>query len=179
MRIFFLLLAVMACSLSSAAPVVGKTYGLKLVDVDGRTLSTADRVVTVLVLATRATLDKARQVGDRIPERCLGNPNYRMVTVVQFGKTRTRMMQYLLTASVRHRLDSEAARLQTRYKAKGLSGDPRTDLHAVADFNDEIAAQLNLQPAPDFQVLIFSRDGALLRDWTTVPGVEDLAAAIP
>ena len=172
------LLVVIAFSPMAASPTVGKTYSLKLVDVDGRTLSTADGVVTVLVLTKRANLDKARQVGDRIPERCLGNPHYRMITVINFGN-RTRMMQYLLTASVRHGLDSEAIRLQARYKAKGLGRDARTDIHAVADFNEQTATQLGLQPAPEFGVLILSGDGKLVHEWTTVPSSEELAAAIP
>ena len=178
-RFFFcFLLMTAAWSLNIAAPNTGKIFSLKLDDVDGRTLSTADGVVTVLVLTTRANLDKAREVGDRVPERCLGNPKYRMVSIIQFGN-RTRMMQYLLSASVRHRLDSEAIRVQARYKAKGLSGDARTDIHAVADFNGQTAAQLGLQPAPEFDVLILSGDGKLVHEWTTVPSSEELAAAIP
>src|SRR4029077_9964601 len=104
---------------------------------------------------------------------------YRMVTVVQFGKTRTSMMQYLFTASVRRRLNSEAVQLQAKYKAKGISGNARADIHAVTDFNGQTAARFDLQPSPEFRVLVLSRDGTLLRDWTTVPGAEELAAAIP
>jgi len=148
-------------------------------DVDGRTLSTSDNIVTVLVLTTRTNLGKAREVGDRIPERCLGNPHYRMITVIQFGNTRTTLMQYLLKASVRHGLDAEAARLKARYMAKGLSRDARGDIYAVADFNGQTAAQLGLQPSPEFRVLILSGDGTLLRDWTHAPSAEELAAALP
>src|ERR1043165_9486500 len=80
---------ILAWSITAGSPVIGKAYSLKLMDVDGRTLSTSDNIVTVLVLTTRTNLGKAREVGDRIPERCLGNPHYRMITVIQFGNTRT------------------------------------------------------------------------------------------
>ena len=174
----FILMTV-ACSICSASPAIGKIYSVKLLDVDGRTLSTVDKVVTVLVLTTRANLDKARQIGDRIPERCLGNPNYRMITVIEFGNIRTRVMQYLLSASVRRGLDSEAERLKTRYIAKGVNRDARTDIYAVADFNGHTAAQLDLQPSPEFRVLLLSREGALMRDWTKVPSAEEVATALP
>ena len=173
------LLVVTAYSTIAASPSIGKVYSLKLLDVDGRNLSTGEGVVTVLVIATRANLDKAREVGDRIPERCLGNPGYRMITVIGFGKTRTRMMQYLLSAAVRHGLDSEAARLKTRYLAKGINRNPRSDLYAVADFNDHLAAELDLSPSTQFQVLVLSRDGTLIREWTNAPSAEELAAALP
>ena len=172
------LLVVIAFSRMAASPTIGKVYSLKFTDVDGRSLSTADGAVTVLVIANRANLAKAQEVGDRIPERCLGNPHYRMITVIDFGN-RTRMMQYLLTASVRHRLDSAATRLQPRYQAKGINRNPRGDLSAVADFSWRIAVELGLQSSTEFQVLVLSREGTLLHDWTDVPSAEDLAAAIP
>ena len=132
----------------------------------------------MLVLTTRPNLEKAREVGDRIPDRCLGNPICRMITVIQFGN-RTRVMQYLLSASVRHGLDSEAKRLQKRYMAKGLSRDARSDIYAVADFNGQTAAQLDLQSSTEFQVLVLAHDGTLVRAWTSVPSAEELAAALP
>lgn len=88
-------------------------------------------------------------------------------------------MQYLLSASVRRGADSEAKRLQTRYIAKGLSRDARRDIYAVADFNGQTAAQLDLQSSPEFRVLILSGDGVLMHNWTNVPSAEELAAALP
>ena len=46
----------------------GTTYSLSFVDIDGTKLSTADGHVTVLVLATTADWEKARAVGERVPD---------------------------------------------------------------------------------------------------------------
>src|SRR5262249_39670551 len=46
----------------------GEIYSLGFVDIDGNKLSTADGHVTVLVLATTADWEKAREVGERIPD---------------------------------------------------------------------------------------------------------------
>jgi hypothetical protein len=178
MRIFLALLFV-SVSPAMASPVVGKTYTFKSIDVDGGTLTTSEHIVTVLVFSVRANLDKVRQVGDRIPERCLGNPKYRMITVIEFPNTRNRLMQYLLSSSVRHGLDLEAKRLRTRYAAKGVSRDPRGDVHAIADFNGQTAVQLDLQPSTQFEVLVLAANGGLISDWTTVPTAEQLSAALP
>jgi hypothetical protein len=160
--------------------VPGKVYPLKIVDVDGRTLSTSDGHVTVLVLADRGETDKARLVGDRIPERCLGNPIYRMITVIRFDNSWRRSMRFLSTAMIRRRLDAEAKRLKPRYAAKNVTRNPRDDVHAVADYNGEIASQLGLESAsPRFRLLVFGQDGALLGNWTNVPAAQELASTIP
>jgi hypothetical protein len=180
-RFFLIFLVLLSASIPSvAAPVIGKTYPLKLSEVDGRTLSTSDGVVTVLVLASRAELDKAREVGNRIPDRSLGNPNARMVTVVRFANTGSAAMRYVFTSLVRRGLDSEAKRLKKRYLAKGLTRDPRPDLHGVADFNGQTAAQLGLdRDSAQFRVMILSGKGELLRDWKAVPSAAELSAALP
>src|SRR6266436_7199691 len=72
-----------------AALSAGQIYKLNFTDVDGRTLSTSDGHVTVLVLTTTAEPEKARSVGDRVPDYCLGNPNYRMITVLNFKREYT------------------------------------------------------------------------------------------
>jgi hypothetical protein len=46
---------------------VGQIYALNFVDVDGRTLSTADGHISVVVLTTAADSEKARAVGDVLP----------------------------------------------------------------------------------------------------------------
>jgi hypothetical protein len=175
-----ILLAFVAASFSAAAPVTGKTYAFKLVDVDGRILTAADHVVTVLVLAARRDLDKARQVGSRIPDRCLGSPKSRMITVIRFDKTRSRTARFFLSALVRRGLDTEAKRLKSRYMAKKLNRDPREDIYAVADFEGQTAEQLGLgADAAQFRVLILSANGVLLRDWSNVPSAQDLSAVLP
>lgn len=180
-RIFFLaILFSLVSSSSPAALVKGQTYSFKLVDVDGRSLSSVDGHVTVLVLTPRQDIDKSKLVGDRTPERCLGNPKYRMITVIRFDPTRNRTMRFVSTALVRRGLDTEAKRLKARYLAKKLTRPPRSDLYAVADFDNSTASQLGLQNDPSrFKVLIFSDRGVLLREWSDVPSEQELAAAIP
>jgi hypothetical protein len=95
----------------------GQRYRINFVDVDGNALSTADGHVTVLVLTTPEDRDKARTVGDRVPDYCLGNPNYRMITILDFTKRRTLIGREIATTLVRHHLDEEAKRLQVRYDA--------------------------------------------------------------
>lgn len=87
---------------------LGQIYALRLVDVDGNTLLTADGHVTVVVLTTQSNIDQARAVGDRVPGYCLGNPAYRMITVVNFQKKRAKPTRIILSALMRHRLNAEA-----------------------------------------------------------------------
>jgi hypothetical protein len=178
--VFLILISLVVTCSGLAAPVEGKTYSLNLIDVDGRTLSTTDGHITVLVLAQRKDVDKARLVGDRIPERYLGNPKSQMITVIRFDQTQNRTMRFVLSAMVRRNLNAEATRLKSRYRTKGISRDPRPDIHAVADFDGQIASQLGVAgDSAEFRVLILSRSGVLLRDWSGPPTAEQLAAALP
>ena len=161
-------------------PAVGKIYACNMVDVDGRTLSTHDGHVTVLAIVSRAQADKARIVGSRIPERCLGNRASRMITVVRFDRTGSSFTRYILTRLMQRQLDAEAARLKSRYVAKKLTSDPRSDLYAVADFGGQMATTFSLSPGPNqFRVLILSGQGELLQAWTEIPTTQQLDAAIP
>jgi hypothetical protein len=65
---------------------VGENYRINFTDVDGNTFSTADGHITTVVLASKSNIDKAHAVGDRIPDSCLGNPTYRMITILVFEK---------------------------------------------------------------------------------------------
>jgi len=158
---------------------VGQIYALTFTDVDGNTLSTADGHVSVVVVATLPNIDKARTVGDRVPDYCLGNPTYRMITIVNFQRKRIRPVRVILAALVRHRLDAEAQRLQLRYSAKKIARNPRRDVFAVADLDGEAIAQLGARSERvDFRVFVFGRNGELLRQWRDVPGAEELAAVV-
>src|SRR5436309_7222386 len=99
----FLSTALLRGALSS-----GTNYSLSFVDIDGNKLSTADGHVTVLVLATTADWEKARAVGDRVPDYCLGNPDYRMITIIRFIRKRGPIMRKIAMAVVKHRV-TEAA----------------------------------------------------------------------
>jgi len=184
LRVFQFFLFATAASLFPTGPLSGalsngQRYRVNFVDVDGNALSTADGHITVLALATTADADKARAVGDRVPDYCLANPIYRMITVLHFSKKGTGIGRKIATMLVRHRLNEEAKRLQARYDAKKIASNARSDIFAVADFDGTASSQLGGQPGPtDFHVFVFGRNGELLQQWNEVPSAEDLAAAL-
>lgn len=179
---FFLL--VMAASLFPAGPLSGalsngQRYEFSFVDVDGHTLSTSDGHVTIVVLTTPADSEKAHTVGDRVPDYCLGNPSYRMITICHLTRKHTGIGRKFATILVRHRLNEAAKRLQARYDAKKIASNARSDIFAVADFDGTASSQLGGQPeATEFHVFVFGRNGELLQQWNEVPSAEDLAAAL-
>jgi hypothetical protein len=157
----------------------GQRYGVNFSDVDGRTLSTADGHMTVLVLTTTEDVTRARAAGDHVPDFCLGNENYRMITVLHFKKQHTRLGRAVAMMLVRHRLDEEAKRLQARYNAMKITRPARQDVHVVADFDGTVSAQLGAESGiPTFHVFVFGRDGELLHQWNDVPSSEELAGAV-
>ena len=157
----------------------GATYSISFVDIDGNKLSTADGHVTVLVVATTADWEKARVVGERIPDYCLGNPDYRMITIIRFIRRHIAIGRRIATAFVRHRVNEEARRLQTRYDAKKIARDARTDIFTVTDFDGTVSPQLG-EPAgaTDFCVFVFGHRGELLAQWHGVPAAKQLAAVV-
>ena len=179
-QILFAVLAVCAPSVSILAqPTIGEKYQINLVDVDGNTLSTADGRVTTVVLINQSNIDKVRGVGDRTPDFCLGNPRYRMITVLAFEKNHSKPVRMLLNSLMRRRLDSEARRLQSRYDQLKIARNARQDVSAVADFDGTIMRQLGAQSAADlFRVLVFGRNGELLKQWNDIPKTEELAAVL-
>src|SRR5882724_5699054 len=113
LRAVHFLFFVIAVSFFSIAPLSGalsngQRYRINFVDVDGNALSTADGHVTVLVVITPADSEKARAVGDRAPDYCLGNPKYRMITILDFARRHTQIGRKIATIFVRHRLSEEA-----------------------------------------------------------------------
>jgi len=170
---FFAQMSLIAADLSN-----GQIYSLTFVDVDGRTLFTADGHLTVVVVTTLAETDKARVVGDRVPDYCLGNPLHQLITIIEFKKHRA-LARAFLAALVRHRLDSEGEQLQKRYDRLNIKRNARLDVHAVTDFDGKIAAQLGSSNVDAvFRVFVFGRDGALLKEWNDVPTTEQLAAML-
>ena len=162
-----------------ATPSTGQIYLVSFTDVDGHTFSTSDGHVTVVVLTTTADSEKARTVGDRVPDYCLGNPDYRMVTVLNFKSKHTSTGHMLATMLVRHRLNQEAKRLQARYNAQNIARDARHDVFAVTDFDGTVSSQLGAQTdSGSFRVLVFGRKGELLQQWNDVPSAADLAAVV-
>ncbi|HJY52537.1 MAG TPA: hypothetical protein VKD89_00825 [Candidatus Udaeobacter sp.] len=157
----------------------GTTYSISFVDIDGNKFSTADGHVTIVVLTTPADREQARTVGDRVPDFCLGNPAYRMITVVHFTGRHTAIGRRVAIAFIRHRMHEAAKRLQARYDAQKISRDAKSDIFVVTDFDGTAASQLG-QPAGaiDFCVFIFGRTGELLAQWHSVPSTTELAAAM-
>ena len=156
----------------------GAIYSLSFVDIDGNKLSTADGHVTVLVLATTADRDKAREVGHRVPDYCLGNPTYRMITIIRFTSKHLAIGRKVITALVRRRVNEEARQLQIRYDANKISREARKDIFTVTDFDGTASSRLDELGQADFRVLVFARDGKLLAQWTDVPSAKQLAEVI-
>ena len=157
----------------------GQRHKINFVDVDGNSLSTADGHLTVIVLMTPEDREKARSVGDRAPDYCLGNPNYRMITILNFTRKHAQIGRNVVTMLVRHQLDEEAKRLQARYNEKKIARDARSDIFTVADFDGTVSSQLSGEsPAPSFGVFVFGRNGELLQHWDDVPSTQELATVL-
>jgi hypothetical protein len=157
----------------------GATYSISFVDIDGNKLSTADGHVTIVVLTTTADHEKARTVGDRVPDFCLGNPDYRMITVIHFTGPHMTIGRRVAIAFIRHRMREEAKRLQARYDAQKTSRDASRDVFVVADFDGTVASQLGQTArANEFCVFVFSRTGELLGQWHEIPSADQLTAIL-
>jgi len=157
----------------------GNTYSISFVDLDGNKVSTADGHVTIVVLTTPADREEARIVGDHVPDFCLGNPTYRMITIIHFTGRHMAIGRRMATAFIRHRAREEAKRLQVRYDAQKIARDAKSDIFVVTDFDGTIASQLGQSPeATDFCVFVFGQSGELLAQWHSVPSAEELAAAV-
>jgi hypothetical protein len=157
----------------------GNTYPISFVDVDGNKLSTADGHGTIVVLTTAADREQARTVGDRVPDFCLGNPAYRMITIVNFTGRHTEIGRRIAIAFIRHRMHEAGKRLQARYDSQKISRDAKGDIFVATDFDGTIASQLG-QPAgaTDFCVFVFGQTGKLLAQWHSVPSTDELAAGL-
>lgn len=159
--------------------LTGTTYAINFIDIDGNNLSTSDGHVTIVVLTITADREKARAVGDHVPDYCLGNPKYRMITIVHFTGRHTVIGRRIATRFIRHRVREEAKRLQARYDSQKLSRDAKGDIFVVTDFDGTAASQLGeTAGAADFSVFVFGPTGELLAQWPEVPSTAQLAAAL-
>jgi hypothetical protein len=181
LQFFFVVgtLILLPATLLHGALSIGATYALGFVDIDGNKHSTADGHVTVVVLTTTADREKAHTVGDRVPEHCLGNPDYRMITIIRFARRHTVVGRSIATALIRHGVNEEAKRLQARYDGKKIIRDARKDIFVATDFDGSVSSQLGEpEGAKDFCVFVFGRKGELIAQWHGVPSAEQLAAAV-
>jgi hypothetical protein len=118
-------------------------------------------------------------VGDHVPDFCLGNPAYRMITVVHFIHSYMAIGRQMATAFIRHRVGEAAKRLQARYDAQKISRDAKSDIFVVADFDGTIASQLGQSAeATDFCVFVFGKTGELFAQWHSVPSTDELASTL-
>jgi hypothetical protein len=157
----------------------GRTYSFSLRDVDGNDLATADGHVTTVTVVTRDNEEQAHAVADRVPDRCLGNPKYRYITLVNFQRKLAGPFQGLTRAIIRNRLDAEAKQLKLQYDAKKLARDPRRDIFVVADFDGSAVGHLGLTPESNtVAVFVFDGRGKLVSSWSGVPPGNSLADAI-
>jgi hypothetical protein len=171
---FFLQTALVRGELST-----GTTHSISFVDIDGNKFSTADGHVTIVVLTTSADREQARTVGDHVPDFCLGNPAYRMITVIHFTRRHMAIGRRMATAFIRHRVGEAAKRLQARYDAQKISRAAKSDIFVVTDFDGTIASQLGQSTeATDFCVFVFGETGELLAQWHSVPSADELAGAL-
>lgn len=157
----------------------GNTYSLTLTDVDRHQLSTSDGHVTIITVLTRKDEEKAKQVGERVPRFCLGDPKYRLITLVNFQRGIFPFFQGMINAIIRNRMDAEAKKLEATYTAKKLTRNPRSDIFVVADFDGKAAAQLGISSSSsEFAVFVFDGQGRLLQRWNDPPSPEALAQAL-
>jgi hypothetical protein len=166
-------------ALLPATLVTGATYSIGFVDINGNKLSTANGHVTIVVLTTTADHEKARTVGDRVPDFCLGNPDYRMITIIHFTGRHLTIGRRVAIAFIRRRMREEAKRLQARYDAQKISRDASRDIFVVADFEGTVASQLGqTAKANEFCVFVFGRTGELVGQWHEIPSADQLTASL-
>lgn len=177
---YFFLTAILTSSPARANELhPGNVYSLTFADVDRHQLSTSDGHVTIITVVTRKDEHKAEQLGDRVPHFCLGDPKYRLITVVNFQKGVFSPFQGMLMAVIRNRLDAEAKDLQKTYTSKHLNRNARSDIYVVADFDGKPVSQLGIAPSSsEFAIFVFDGRGRLVRRWNDVPSAEALLAAV-
>lgn len=177
---YFLLAAILVATPAPAFELrPGNVYPLTFGDVDRQQLSTSDGHVTIIIVVTRKDEQKAQTVGDRIAHVYLGDPKYRLITLVNFQQKIFPPFRGMLSAIIRHRLDAEAKKLQEIYSKKRVNRDPRYDIFVVADFDGKAVSQLGIAPtSPEFVVFIFDGRGRLVRRWNDLPTADALTEAI-
>src|SRR4029453_635435 len=164
---------------SFAELAVAQRRSVTLTDINGHAFSTADGHITTLVVASKANVDKAHLVGERIPDFCLGNPRYRMITVIAFETNHTRPVRALMTSLMRRRVDSEAKQLQSRYDKLKIAQNAHENVIAVADFDGTISGQFDAKPSATlFHIFVFGKEGELIKQWSDLQSAEELAAAL-
>ena len=176
---YFLILLVLATTSGAIQLRQGNTYPLTFTDVDRHQLSTADGHVTVISVVTRRDEAKAQTVGDRVTQITLGDPKIRLVNLVNFQQNILPPLRGMVSAIIRHRLDTEAKDIQKTYAQRHINRNARDDIYVIADFDGKSVTQLGISPtSSEFGVFVFDGHGRLVRHWSEVPSLEMLAQAI-
>jgi hypothetical protein len=179
LQCFFLALLLLAAPAQATELLPGNIYHLTFTDIDQRQLSTAEGRVTIITVVTRPDESKAQTVGHSVPKIYLGDPKYRLVTMVNFQQKIFRGFRGMITAIIRSRLNSEAKELKPIYAAKHLTRDPRQDIFVVADFDGKSVSQLGIAPTSGvFAVFVFDGQGRLLKRWNDAPPAEALSSVL-
>jgi hypothetical protein len=157
----------------------GSVASLTFEDVDGNQLSTADGHVTIITVVTQSNGDQSRAIADQVPDRYVGDPKYRYVTLVNFQGKLWGPLQGITRGVIRGRLDGEAKEVKPQYEAKHLTRDPRKDMYVIADFDGKAVTQLGLSPeSNEISVFVFDGRGKVVHRWNSVPPNDSLGNAI-
>jgi hypothetical protein len=177
---FFVALILAASATKAAAELqVGTAHRLTFPDVDGRDLSTAAGHVTIITVITRENEEEARAVSRLVPGRCIGDPKYRYITMVNFQGKLPGPLRGITRAVIRSRLDGEAKEMKPKYLAKHLTRDPRDDVYVVADFDGSAVTRLGLSPdSAKLAVFVFDGKGTLVARFDEVPSEAAMVKAI-
>ena len=181
-RVLQIFLAALLLAVAHGAPSEiksGNVYDISLHDVDGNDLSTTAGAVTIITVVTRDNEEKARAIAALVPERCIGDPRYRYITLVNFRGRIPRPLRGLTRAVIRSRLDAEAIELKPRFVANQSDRDPRKDIYVVADFDGAAVEKLGLAAvSEEIAVFVFNGRGRLVARWDDVPPGDALPKAI-
>jgi hypothetical protein len=175
----FFLLVLWATTASAVQLHPGNIYSLTFTNVDHHQLSTADGHVTVISVVNNRDEAKAQAVGDRFTQFTLGDPKFRLINLVNFQQNILLPLRGMVSAIIRHRLDTEAKDIQKMYVERHINRNARDDIYVVADFDGKAVSQLGIAPtSPEFAVFVFDGKGRLVRRWNDVPGADAIAQAI-
>jgi len=175
----FLVLMLVATTAWGVQLRPGNNYTLTFTDVDHHQLSTTDGHVTIISVVVRRDEAKAQTVGDRVTKITLGNPKFRLVNLVNFQGNILPPFYGMISAVIRHRLDTEAVDIQKTYAERHINRKAREDLYVIADFDGKAVAQLGIAPSSsEFAVFIFDGKGRLVRRWNDVPPEDALVQAL-
>ena len=158
---------------------LGNAYPLTFTDVDRHQLSTSDGHVTIITVVTRKDEQKAQQVGDRVPRVYLGDPKFRLITLVNFQRSIFPPFRGMIMAIIRNRLDAEAKDLQ-KFTRRSISRAIRAPIFLSWRISTARPSR-SWAIAPtssEFAVFVFDGRGRLVRRWNDVPSAEALTAAL-